>query len=495
MNLVDEEQVILTPTPGPEPRINGPKRFGVRPGKPFLYRIPCTGQRPIQFKATDLPQGLTLDATTGVITGNAPDMPKDYAMTFEASNDCGSATRPFKIVVGETLALTPPMGWNSWYIHYDRVTEQHMRQAADIMVSSGMADFGYMYVNIDDCWMKKRDDKPYRDDRGAVLPNSKFPDMKGMVDHIHAQGLRAGTYSSPGDWTCADYVGSYQHEEDDAKQYADWGFDFLKYDWCAYGKIYDRQVKQSQEALGERKIPYQKMGELLKKQNRDIVLNICQYGHGKVWEWGEEVGGHCWRTTEDLGLEGDEGMPAFFNVGLSNAQHPQHAKPGSWNDPDYLLVGWVGDAHEMGEGIPTTLTPNEQYTYMSMWSLMAAPLFFSGDLDKLDPFTLNILCNSEVIDVNQDALGKQGEIIKKTEVLSIMAKPLEDGSLAVGLFNIGDTEQELTLDFSELGLNGSYVVRDLWRQKNLGTYEGSFASKIGKHGVTLVCLTPSLKEV
>ena len=378
------------------------------------------------------------------------------------------------------------MGWNSWYIHYHRVTEKHMRQAADVMVESGMADFGYMYVNIDDCWMKKHGDKPYRATDGTVLCNDKFPDMKGMVDHIHSKGLRAGTYISPGEWTCAGYVGSYRYEEKDVEQFAAWGFDFLKYDWCTYTSVYNERMKQSKNDLAEKKYPYKQIGDLLKAQDRDIVLNLCQYGWNNVWEWGGEVGGHCWRTTGDLGLERSTGMPGFFNIGLSNAKHNQYAKPGNWNDPDYILIGWVGNAHANGEGIQTTLTGNEQYTYMSMWSLMAAPLFFSGDMAKLDPFTLNILCNAEVIDIDQDPLGKQAKIIKKTDELLIMAKPLEDGSLAVGVFNLGELERDITVEFKDLKLEGAHVVRDVWRQKDLGTFEGKFTSKVGRHGVSFV---------
>jgi alpha-galactosidase len=471
-------KVLLTPKPGPQPKINGPRLFGARPGHPFVYRIPCTGTRPMQFRVDNLPDGLQLEAESGIVRGTVPSQSGEYRLTLHASNEHGKCSKVFTLVVGDTLALTPPMGWNSWYIHYFRVDEQHMRDAAATMIESGMADYGYMYVNIDDCWMKKQGDEPYRDESGAVLPNAKFPDMRGMVDAIHAVGLRAGTYISPGPWTCAGYVGSFQHEEADAKQFAEWGFDFLKYDWCSYESV---ATGEGRERFTK---PYQQMGDLLKQQDRDIVLNLCQYGMDSVWEWGGAVGGHCWRTTGDLGLERDRRLPGFYSIGLMNAAHWEHAKPGQWNDPDYILIGWVGSAHNQAEGTPTTLSANEQYSYMSMWSLMAAPLIFSGDMAKLDAFTLNVLCNAEVIEVNQDALGKQAKIVRSDEDTLILVKPLEDGSTAFGLFNLDDASQKIRVTWEELGLSGACRMRDVWRQADVAVLEGSLEEVVPKHGVS-----------
>ena len=478
-----EEPVILTPKPSAEPKMNGPKIYGARPGNPFIYRIPATGKRPMKFSTENLPSSLQLNSDTGIITGNTPSERGDYLVLLKAENSLGKDRRPFKIVVGDTLALTPPMGWNSWYIHYNRVTEANMRAAADVMIASGMADYGYQYVNIDDCWMVKPDSEDPmhggfpRDEHGRINTNAKFPNIKGMTDYIHSKGLKAGLYTSPGPFTCAGYVGSYQHELIDAQTFAEWGFDFLKYDWCSYSRI------AKDTSLEEFKKPYQLMGDILKNLDRDIVLNLCQYGMAKVWTWGGQVGGHCWRTTGDLGLS-----PSFYDIGLSNAQHYEYAKPGQWNDPDYILIGYVGSAHKMGEGRPTSLTPNEQYSYMSMWSLMAAPLFFSGDMTKLDEFTLNVLCNAEVIEVNQDPLGKQARIIEKTEDCFIMLKDLEDGSKALGLFNTTEIEIPISVKFADLGIKGKYKARDLWRQKNLGTFNNKFESKVPRHGVMYVRL-------
>ena len=248
-----EPAVILTPKPGPEPRINGPKVYGCRPGNPFLYRIPTTGARPIRFSAKGLPAGLNLDSDTGIITGTVP--PRgEYAVTLAAKNQHGSAKRQLKIMAGDTLALTPPMGWNHWYAYYDRVTDKLMREAADVMVSSGMADVGYQYVNIDDCWMNAETQTdplrvgPGRDEHGTLLPNKHFPDMKALADYIHSKGLKAGLYTSPGPRTCGGFTGAWQHEEQDARLFADWGFDFLKYDWCSYGEI---AAKRPRPGAGE----------------------------------------------------------------------------------------------------------------------------------------------------------------------------------------------------------------------------------------------------
>jgi alpha-galactosidase len=483
--LPPEEKEILTPKPGPEPRLNGPKVYGARPGRPFLYRIPCAGSRPIQFTARGLPQGLQLDANTGIITGRVPKEPGQWAVTLGAKNGHGTSERPFKIVVGDTLALTPPMGWNSWYIHYHRVTEEHMRNAADVMISSGMADYGYQYVNIDDCWMKKKGDEPYRDEQGAVLPNAKFPDIKGMVDSIHSKGLKAGLYTSPGPWTCAGYVGSYQHERIDAEKFAAWGFDFLKYDWCSYTEV------AGGKDLEHLQRPYKKMGDVLKTLDRDIVYNLCQYGMGDVWTWGAGVGGNCWRTTGDLGLASGDLLPGFYHIGLSNARHFENAGPGYWNDPDYILIGTIGNARNQEEpGYPTKLTPNEQYSYMSMWCLMAAPLFYSGDMRVLDDFTLNVLCNAEVIEVDQDPLGRQARPLVQDDETLIMAKPMADGSLVVGLFNLAEFPRDISVDSSLLGFEGPRRIRNLWRQIDLGYVGSRFEMRVDRHGVMLVRLSP-----
>jgi alpha-galactosidase len=479
-----EEAVILTPKPPAAPRINGPTVYGCRPGKPFLYRIPTTGQRPISFSAEGLPEGLALDFSTGIITG-AVARRGEHAATLSAKNAQGSAVRKFKIVCGDTLALTPPMGWNDWYCHYDRISDKLVREAADAMVRSGMADVGYQYVNIDDCWMNASRNKdplrvgPLRDAAGNILPNKHFPDMKALTDYIHAKGLKAGLYTSPGPRTCAGFAGSYRHEAQDAKQFAAWGFDFLKYDWCSYGEV------SGGNGLPQLKKPYELMWAELKKQDRDIVFNLCQYGMGDVWKWGGEVG-HCWRTGGDLGFE----LNRIFPIALRNVEFRRFNKPGQWNDPDYIQIGCIGNAAAMGEPHPCGLTPNEQYSFMSLWCLLAAPLIYSGDMNRLDEFTLNVLCNPEVIDVDQDPLGQCARKVAENEDTFVLVKDMEDGSKAVGLCNGGEIETNVTAKWPALGVAGKQIVRDLWRQRDLGAFADEFSAPVGRHGVVLVRIRP-----
>jgi len=518
--IIEREEILTPPSPS-EPRINGAKIYGAHPGSPFLYRIPATGKRPITFTASGLPEGLSLDQNSGVISGTTGTA-GEYAVVIAAQNSFGSDERTLKIIAGDKLALTPPMGWNSWYIYYHRVSDSVMRLSADLMISSGMADYGYQYVNIDDCWaIKAGSDDPViggemRGKNGELRTNKLFPDMKGLTDYIHGKGLKAGIYISPGPTTCAGYTGSYQHEQQDIRTFAEWGFDFLKYDWCSYGRI---EKERTREAYIK---PYKLMWDELQKIDRDIVLNLCQYGMGNVWEWGAEVG-NCWRTTGDLGLVAGSSMPGFWYVGLSNSQHWEYAQPGGWNDPDYILIGWIRNALKKEMYQKADMTPNEQYAYMSMWSMMAAPLIYGGEMARLDAFTLNVLCNNEVIDVNQDILGKQAKIIRATKEELVMVKELEGGSYAVGLFSVSgdanttvtdlvdeeanglsDAKRELTdaadsfvwdeipspakmtISASDLNISGKFSVRDLWRQKDLGIFENSFTTEVPFHGVKLL---------
>ncbi len=489
--LPPEEKVILTPKPPLTPRINGPRIFGVRPGHPFLFTIPATGQRPMTFTVRNLPRGLAVDPHTGQITGRL-DRAGEYVVTFRAANSLGRAERNFRIKCGDTLALTPHMGWNSWYVWENHVTDRIMRAAADAMVSSGLINHGYQYVNIDDCWAVKPgpaapdlDGSP-RDAMGRVNSNGRFPDMKALTEYIHAKGLKAGIYTSPGPLTCAGHTGAYQHEEQDARRFAEWGFDFLKYDWCSYGNI----AKNPDRAGLEK--PYRLMGDILRHQDRDIVLNLCQYGMGNVWEWGKQVGGHSWRTAGDLGGS-FEGIPAAlfrdgFDVYARNELH-KFGGPGGWNDPDYLLLGYL--SNWKGQTVPTPLTPNEQYTHVSLWCLVAAPLILSGDITRLDEFTLSLLTNDEVLDVDQDPLGQPGRRVAIHEDLEVWAKNLEDGTKAVGLFNRGDMETMVAAQWRDLGVTGKQSVRDLWRQQDLGLFDGEFKASVPRHGVVLVRLKPA----
>ncbi len=492
-----EPAVIITPKPSEQPHINGAKVFGVRPGHPFLYTIAATGKRPMTFSAVGLPEGLSLDQSTGIISG-VVEKEGAYKIELGARNDLGRTMCQFKIIVGSTICLTPPMGWNSWNCWACAVDDQKVRAAADAFVKTGLINHGWTYINIDDCWSVKpnSDDPilggPARDANGLINTNKKFPDMKALSDYVHSKGLRLGIYSSPGPQTCAGYTGSYKFEVQDAERFAEWGVDYLKYDWCSYGNI---APKPSLEDL---KKPYIVMREALNKVNRDIAYSLCQYGMGNVWEWGGEVGGNCWRTTGDI----SDSWGSMSNIGFSQAGHEKYAKPGNWNDPDMLVVGMVGWGPNLH---PTGLTPNEQFTHISLWCLLSAPLLIGCDLTRLDDFTLSLLTNDEVLAVDQDPLGRQAGLIAKGGGTEVWAKPLEDGSFAVGLFYVGQdvndpvasfpwenrTSEKVSFKFSDIGIKGTAVVRDLWRQKDLGAYKGSFGAEVPYHGVVLVKLTPS----
>ncbi len=471
--------IVLTPKAPSIPHINGPKVFGVRPGHPVLLTIPATGDRPMEFSAEGLPEGLALDAATGRITGLLKEK-GEYVLTLRAKNALGAAQRKCRIVVGAEIALTPPMGWNSWNCFAAAVDDAKVRAAADAMVASGLINHGWTYINIDDCWESKPGSQDAklsvapRDAEGMINANKKFPDMRALCDYVHGKGLKIGLYSSPGPLTCAGYTASYQHEDQDARRYAEWGFDYLKYDWCSYGKVIETK-KPTREQLME---PYRVMRASLDKVDRDIVFSLCQYGMGNVWEWGGEVGGNSWRTTYDI----TDTWRSMAEIGFSQAGHEKYAGPGHWNDPDMLVVGQVGWGHLH----PTHLTPDEQYTHISLWCLLAAPLLIGCDMTKMDDLTLGLLTNDEVLEVSQDPLGRQASRVAKTVDVEVWAKDMEDGSKAVGLFNRGPAETEVTANWAELGIEGRREVRDLWRQKDLGACEGEFRAKVASHGVVLV---------
>ena len=461
---------ILTPPPPARPRINGPRVYGCRPGHPFLYLVPVTGERPVTLQAQGLPQGLHLDAAKGIIRGRVKER-GDYRVTLIATNGKGSDTVTLLIRAGDLVALTPPMGWNSWNVWGLSVDQKKVEAAADAFIRTGLADHGWSYVNIDDGW-----EAPQRRPDGSITGNEKFPDFCALADYVHARGLKLGIYSSPGPYTCGGYLGSYQHEHQDAKTWAAWGIDYLKYDWCSYEKV------AKDHSLEELQKPYRLMREALDAVDRDIVYSLCQYGMGRVWEWGAEVGGNLWRTTGDI----TDTWQSMSGIGFRQDITSPYASPGHWNDPDMLVVGWVGWGPHIR---PTRLTPDEQYTHISLWCLLSAPLLLGCDLERLDDFTLSLLTNDEVLAIDQDPLGKQAEKVYARDGIQYWIKPLADGSWAAGVFNLSREMKNVKVHFSDMHLDpGKYLLRDLWRQEDMGTFSDAFEVRIPSHGVKLVRL-------
>ncbi len=360
-------------------------------------------------------------------------------------------------------AATPPMGWNSWNHFAEKIDDATVRAQADAMVSSGMRDAGYVYVNIDDTWEGERDAQ------GVLHTNNKFPDMKALSDYVHGKGLKLGIYSSPGPKTCANFEGSYGHEEQDAQTYAGWGIDYLKYDLCGLREV--MKGAGSQEAAHKIMIDaYVKMRDALRKTGRPIVYSLCQYGDDAVWQWGATVGGNLWRTTDDI----SDRYSSMAEIGFSQAGLAKYAGPGHWNDPDMLEVGNGG------------MNINEYRTHMGLWAILAAPMLAGNDLSTMKPETVALLTNREVIAIDQDPAGKQGDRVRAEGPLEIWARALADGSKAVALFNRHPQPMEMQVDFRELGFKGGVKVRNIWDAKDLGKMQGNYKARVPGHGVVLL---------
>lgn len=514
---------IRTPLPPATPRINGARVYGARPGRPFHFQVPVSGERPMKFQVKGLPDGLSIDSSSGLITGTTPAGKARHRVRITATNSRGSADSELEIVIGDTLALTPPMGWNNYNAFRFRIDDKVIRGQADSMVSSGLIEHGWSYLNIDDGWEGARDAK------GVLQGNKKFPDMAALGAYVHARGLKFGVYSSPGEMTCGGYPGSLGYEDLDAKTYASWGVDYLKYDWCFYktvasnlaaerqGKLLPDQAarlkqlaeeynplnasrvrprppemaKRMKEIEEEQKrilsaIPaaqrdaidreiamdsYGRMGKALEASGRDIVYSLCQYGMAGVWEWGPQVGGQLWRTYGDITPK----WSAFQAIIRRQQGLEKWAGPGRWNDPDML---------EIGNG---SLTPDEMHTQMTQWCILAAPLLIGTDLTKMDALVKSILTNDEVIAVNQDVLGKQGWILRKTGDQEIWVKPLSGDRCAVALFNRGDQAAAMEFDPAELKLSKAGASRDLWRQRDLPA--GVVRFNVGPHGAEMISIS------
>ena len=499
--VVGEGMYILTPAAPEAPRINGAEVFGVRPKHPFLYTIAATGDRPMTFAAEGLPDGLTVAAETGIISGTiADEAVRNYTVTLTASNAKGTATRTLDIVVGEEICLTPPLGWNSWNCWGPEVTQENVESSARAMYEIGLVNYGWSYVNIDDGWQANERGGEYHAIKGHPV---KFPDMQGMCDRIHALGLKVGIYSTPwvtsyakriggsshnqqGLWdkTMVDKkgseyrkfwsVGEYQFDTNDAKQWADWGIDYLKYDWY---------LNEAESTI--------RMANALRASGRDIVFslsNSCPIEMEPTCRAYAQV----WRTTGDLK---DSWNTKVFHKNICDVL-PLHRqwvnevfepKAGHFPDPDMLVVGhqFRGKGKEM---TPSLLTAHEQYSHIALWSLWSAPLLIGCPVERFDDFTLALLTNAEVLAIQQDRLATPGKSVKYDEKQEIIVKPLYNGDVAVGMFNMSEVTDTITIDWETIGVQGTQMLRDTWRQTNIGKYKDKFSAVIPSHGNVLIVM-------
>lgn len=492
--------------------MSGPSVVGARPHAWFMYTIPATGERPLTFAADRLPAGLALDAATGRITGQATIDGKElikngndgkstfpridsegglaYDVVLTARNARGRGTKKLRIYIGEEICRTPPMGWNSWNCWAGSVDQEKVLRSARAMVSTGLINHGWTYINIDDTWQGPRGGA-----FGGLQGNEKFPDMKKLCDDIHGIGLKAGIYSTPwitsyarfpggssndpkGAWTKANAdqkhwrFGAYSFAENDVKQWAAWGFDYLKYDWSPID------------------VPHvEEMSKALRSCGRDIVFslsNSASFAHAADYS----RLANCWRTTGDIWdrweTNSGEWQYGVSEIGFNQDRWASLARPGHWNDPDMLVVGHVG----WGPALHLTkLTADEQYSHISLWCLFSAPLLIGCDMDRLDAFTLGLLSNDEVLAIDQDALGQPATRVGTVGAVDVFLKELEDGSRALGFFNRAPSTETVTYNhLSRIGLPGKHKVRDLWRQKDLEETRGSLKLTIPGHGVMLLKL-------
>lgn len=518
-----EGKQILTPAAPPEPHITGAAVFGVRPAKPIRFRVSATGDRPIAYAAGGLPAGVKIDPATGWITGPAPEKPGDHTINLEARNAKGSSSRTLTLRVGETICLTPPMGWNSWYVHSEGVSEQAIREIATAMDEKRLTDHGWTYVNIDDCWMGLRDHATR-----AIQPNNKFSDMKAMVDFVNSKGLKVGLYSTPWMATYAGYIGGsapnerldyssfYLPENErqnpqqlfgrypnsirkglaqigpvwlvdrDARQFAGWGVDYVKYDWK------DWTLEQGAQGFTQRRDMPQIKTEATAKRvydnfrglDRDIVVSLSPDHNGEEEKF---VPQYCnlWRLTPDIRAEWGRIMAPF-----TMEERLKLTRAGSYGDLDMLQIGPLGRPNRAEVVFtPSPLKPAEQYFQISLWCILTQPLLLSCNVPTMDAFDLNLVSNDEVLAVDQDSLCRQGyRVASARGNWEIWAKDLADGGKAVALFNLAATDQTLSFTRQQLGLAGS--VRDLWRQKDLGPLGDQFSAQVSSHGVVFLKVKP-----
>jgi alpha-galactosidase len=470
-----EKEYVLTPSTSKSPSINAPHVYGARPENPFLFTIPVSGERPMEITVNNLPEGLSIDKNTGIITGKATKA-GSYKVNVSVENQYGKDSKDLTIIIGEKISLTPPMGWNSWNVFGASIDDHKIRRMADLMVELGLVNYGYSYINIDDGWQGVRGGK-----YNAIMPNEKFPDMKGLVDYVHSKGLKIGIYSSPWVQTFAGYIGGsadsregkvinssrrhgeYSFAKNDVKQWAEWGFDYIKYDWVTNDIAHTAELTY-----------------LLRRSGRDILYSISNAApFGLAEDWSNLT--NAWRTTGDI----HDSWCSMTTIGFLQNKWQPYAKPGSWNDPDMLIVGKLGWGKEIHS---TNLSPDEQYTHITLWSILAAPLLIGCDMEQMDDFTRSILSNKEIIAINQDVAGIQGHRVyaNNEKEIEIWSRPLSDGSVAIGLFNLAENKQEISISWDKINIKGKRKVRNIWKQKDEGVFSNEYKSVVPSHGVVFI---------
>ena len=452
------------------PQINPPSIIGNYPSTPFLFYIPTLGERPMQWKADGLPQGLVLDEKTGIIKGQVS-RNGVYKVKLVAENKSGKDEKELLINIGDALALTPPMGWSSWNTFGRHLTGELIKEVADAMVANGMRDLGYAYINIDDFWQLA--------ERGAdghmQVDKEKFPDgIKPIADYLHERGFKLGIYSDAADKTCGGVCGSYGHEVTDANDFASWGVDLLKYDYC--------NAPDGRQDAMER---YTVMGKALRATGRSIVFSICEWGQREPWKWAKSVGGHYWRTTGDIGDHWSNAVtgPGWGVMEITdiNGKLDNYAGPGGWNDPDMLIVGISGKSMSIADA--KSGCSDEQYrSHMSLWCMMASPLLSGNDVRDMTSVTLETLTNPEIIAINQDVLGRQAERVIRHDKYDVWAKPLSDGSVAVMCLNRFDEPVTVHLNDKTIpGVTTNTGIRDVWLHKELGKFPQGMNVELGAY--------------
>lgn len=477
---LSSEKIILTPAVEPSPRLTGPRIIGVRPGNPLNHTFTASGEKPVTFFIKgSLPAGVSFDSKKGRLSGSIA-TPGTNTFTVVAANSLGKSERVFRIVAGEEIALTPPLGWNSWYCFSEGVNDAKIRQVAKAFVDRGLADHGWLYINIDDCWQGTRGGP-----LNAIQPNANFPDMKALADYVHALGLKFGIYSSPWLSTYAGFIGgSEMHDgsekalylpeaerhhpnqvfgrwpgldrlnvgrtgdrwlfDNDVKQWVEWGVDYVKVDWKPNDIPTTSRIAKALRSCGRDMVL--SLSNAAPIQNADGLSSLAQ----------------LWRTTGDI----HDSWGSISSIGFSqNLRWASFARPGHWNDPDMLQIGAIGTPNTPNPTYrPTRLTPDEQYTQVSLWAVSAAPLLVSCDIAGMDDFTFSLLTNDDVLDVNQDPLGIQGTCIKKEGSLEYWVKPLEGGDIAIAVFNRGFIPATATLRPADYGREGAQILTNLWKR-------------------------------